>query len=184
MTISPRKKQLKTLTSELKSLEQQLAENNMALGIDDNIAVEIITNQANYDKIKTPGEKDRLIGRFLLEINITAKTDVIFVPLSIASGKKPTGFVYLIEGSAEGTIITADVKCRGAGVDTVTLGTLLYAKIPAGKTALFNIQICTLGKINNSYNIVINCIRYKLKVTDVRYKQYIKELIGKTVTFR
>lgn len=109
-------------------------------------------------------------------IDIKAKKENVFIPINIASGKKTTGFMYQIEGTAEGQITSASVECRGEGVLQVTVGTILYTKIPQGKTATFRIQASVRGQMSKTYNIVINRINYKLAVTDGRYRQYIKPI--------
>ena len=91
--------------------------------------------------------------------------------------------MYQIEGTGEGIITTADVTVRGEGISQVTLGTLLYAKIPVGNTATFRIQTTIRGKIGKSYKIIINRINYKLTLQDPRYQQYIKEIVSDSVKF-
>lgn len=118
-----------------------------------------------------------------MELHITAADKALYVPLSIASGKKPTGFVYHIEGTAEGAISTTDLSAKGEGVTKITLGTLLYCKIPAGKTATFRLLVEMRGKAGKTYGVVINRINYKYQPTDARYQKLDTNLKSKTIRF-
>jgi hypothetical protein len=177
------KKRLKELNGQIKELEKELVVANKLEGKDAYVAVEIKSNQAIFQKIKKRGEEDKALGNFYIEIEITAKQQEVYFPLSVASGIKPAGFMYQIEGTAEGKIVTTEIKVRGKGVEQVTLGTLLYAKIPTGKTGLFRIQATIQGKLNKKYQIVFTRLNYKLKLTDVRYQQYLKEIRSDSVLF-
>jgi hypothetical protein len=179
----PNAKLLKELNSQLKALQGELVNANKAAGKDDNITVKIKKDQARFERIKKKDEPDKGVGHFLLMIDITAKSGDIYVPLSIASGKKPTGFIYQIEGTAEGMIANADVTVRGEWVTQITVGTLLFAKIPQGSTASFRILTTIRGKIGKTYKITITRINYKLNQTDPRYQQYIKEIVSDSVKF-
>ncbi len=141
-------------------------------------------SQARFERIRRPNEPDLGHGEFFLLLDITAREKTLYLPISIASGKKSTGFIYQIEGTAEGTISTTDISCRGEGVAKVTLGTLLYAKIPAGKTASFRILIEMRGGVGKEYKIVINRINYKFSPSDARYIRFDTEISSKTVKFR
>ena len=182
MAKTPQGKQmLKDLSTQLKRLEEELVIANKAEGKDEYITVKLGKDQARFERVKVEGEKDKAFGKFHIMIEVTSKNSDVFLPLSIASGKKPTGFIYQIEGTAEGVITTADVTVRGDGVSQVTLGTLLYAKIPAGKTATFRIQTTIRGKAAKTYKIIINRINYKLTLTDARYQQYLKPIVSDSV---
>ncbi len=172
---------LKELATQLKRLQEELALANKAEGKDDYINVKLGKDQARFERVKVEGEKDKAFGKFLILIEVTAKKSAVFLPLSIASGKKATGFMYQIEGTAEGVITTADVTVRGKGISQVTLGTLLYAKIPTGITATFRIQTTIRGKAGKTYKIIINRINYKLALTDARYQQYLKPIVSDSV---
>lgn len=174
---------LKELTSQLKTLQTDLAIANKAEGINSYIDVKLKETQARFKKVVVKDTDDKASGEFFMKIDITAKTADIFIPISIASGKKPTGFIYQIEGTAEGSIATTDIKCWGEGVTNVTLGTLLYAKIPKGTTASFRIQATIRGKFGKTYKIVINRINYKLAISDARYQQYLKPIVSDSVKF-
>lgn len=174
---------LKKLNTELKSLQSQLVAANKTAGIDDYLEVKIAENQSRFERVRKSGDPDRGVGHYLLVIDITAKMQTVFIPLSIASGKKQMGFMYQIEGTGESAIATAKVKSRGDGVTQITLGTLVYAKIPAHKTASCNIQIEIKGKIGKEYTLIIHRINYKLEVTDARYNQYQKAIPSRRLKF-
>ena len=177
------KKLLKELNGQIKTLQVELVQANKLEGKDPYIEVKVKKNQARFLRIKQKGVADRAIGKFYIEINITAEQTEVFVPLSIASGKKVAGFMYQIEGTAEGEIETANVRVRGGGVSQVTVGTLLYARIPAGKTGSFEIRAEIRGSFAKVYKIVFTRLNYKLNLTDARYQQYLKEIHSESVTF-
>ncbi|HVU80022.1 MAG TPA: hypothetical protein VHD37_01520 [Candidatus Paceibacterota bacterium] len=138
---------------------------------DGHIFCTVQESQARLKRVHNPGGNDTGIGEFFIALDIIALQETVYVPISIASGKKPTGFVYQIEGTGEGSISTTDISCRGDGVSDITLGTLLYAKIPQGKTATFRISIQMKGNPSREYRILINRISYKLNPSDARYKK-------------
>ena len=146
------------------------------------IQVKVQKKEARFKRIRVPGP-DAGIGEFFLLIDITAAGGDVYIPISIASGKKPTGFVYQIEGTKEGTISTTSISCKGVGVTQITLGTILYCKIPAGKTASFRILIEMKGKVGSEYGVAINRINYKRDPSDARYKQFLELLPGKYLKF-
>lgn len=175
------KKLIKGLGAEVKVLQEELVRAYKLEGKDDYIAVKIQKKQAHAERIKIDDATDKVIAKFYLEIDITAKQANVFIPLSIASGKKTAGFMYQIEGTAPGTIATANVRVRGAGITQVTVGTLLYAKIPAGKMATFQIHTEVRGIFGKSYKIVFTRLNYKLSITDARYQQYLKEIHSESI---
>ncbi len=134
--------------------------------------------------MRVPEGRDIGAGEFFLLVDITAVSEAIYIPLSIASGKKPTGFVYQIEGTGEGIISTTTISVKGDGVTQVTLGTILYAKIPAGKTATFRILVEMRGQLGKAYSIVINRIQYKFDANEARYQKTPQEIKTKTLKFR
>lgn len=154
---------------------------NKIEGKDENITVKVKKDQARFERVKVEGAKDKAFGNFFIAIDITSKKSDVFIPLSIASSQKPTGFMYLIEGTGEGSVSNADVTVRGDGVTQVTVGTLKYARIPATKTATFRIQITIKGKVGKTYKITITRINYKLALTDARYQQYLKPIVSDSV---
>lgn len=182
-TVAENKKLLKALQDELKILQAKLVQANKLEGKDAYIDVKVKKKQARFQRIRKKDVEDKAVGKFYFEINITAKQIDIFVPLSVASGKKTAGFMYQIEGTAEGQITSTEIKVRGDGVSQVTLGTLHYAKIPKGKTASVMIQAMIRGKFGKVYQIVITRLNYKLNLTEARYQQYLKEMSSDSVKF-
>ncbi len=180
-TPNPSKKLLKDLTGQLKKLQDELVVANRAEGKDENITVKVKKDQARFERVKVENGKDKALGNFFMMIEITAKKSDVFIPLSIASSQKPTGFMYQIEGTGEGSVSNADVTVRGDGVTQVTVGTLNYAKIRATKTATFRIQAVIKGKASKTYKITITRINYKLAITDPRYQQYLKPIVSDSV---
>lgn len=127
------------------------------------------------------------IGHFYLELEVTALTETLYLPLSIASGKKPTGFVYQIEGTGESQIVTTDVSLRNvkrSGVTQIRLGTITYVEIPKDMTATFHFSIEMKGKIGREYSIAITHIQYKNDLSDARYKKYVDEIRTGVLKFR
>ena len=151
---------------------------------DEFIRIKVAKSQARFTRVKNPKGADTGIGEYFLIVEVTPHTDTVYVPLSIASGKKVTGFVYQIEGTAAGLISKASVTARGEGVTQVTLGTILYCKIPPSKKAEFRIQIEIKGKIGKTYKVVINQINYKLNTSDARYKRYTQGVSTRPLEFK
>lgn len=150
---------------------------------DEFVNIKIEKPQAHFKKIKVPKERDIGHGEFFLLLKITALKEDVYIPLSIASGKKATGFIYHIEGTAAGDIYQTNLSCRGDGITKITLGTLLYAKIPALKTGEFRILIEIRGGTSKEYKVVINRLNYKLDPTDARYKRLDVEINSKLLKF-
>lgn len=175
------KKLITGLSAELKVLQEKLVQAHKLEGKDAYIEVKLKKKQARAERIRLDDTKDKVVGKFYIELEITAKQEDVFIPLSIASGKKVAGFMYQIEGTAPGTIATTDIKVRGEGVTQVTVGTLLYAKIPAGKTASIQIHATIRGLFGNAYKIVFTRLNYKLSLNDARYQQYLKEIHSESI---
>jgi hypothetical protein len=74
------------------------------------------------------------------------------------------------------------VRVRGAGVTQVVVGTLQYARVPAGKAASFEIRASVRGSVGKAYKLVFTRLNYKLQLADVRYQQYLKEIHSDKVT--
>ncbi len=182
-SLADNKKLLKQLNTQLTGLQEKLVVATKAAGVDENIYVKAGKRQARFQRIKAKGKKDKGVGKFFIEIDISAKVREVFIPISIATGKKTMGFMYHIEGTDEGTVSTARVECRGEKVTQVTLGTLLYARIPAGQTASCRIHVEINGRITETYKIIINRINYKLSLTDTSYNQYLKAIVSESVKF-
>lgn len=145
------------------------------------LQVVVQKSQARFKKIRDPEVRNTGLGEFFLLIDISALGKDLYIPLSIASGKKPAGFVYQIEGTSAASLSTTDISCSGKGVTQITLGTILYSRIPAGKTATFRILIEIRGTTGEAYRIVINRINYKFAPTDARYEKFLDELSTKTL---
>ncbi len=182
--LSPTKnQQIKELNGRIKGLQTQVIANNQAAGIDEFIQIKVRKNQSRFERIRVKDANDKAVGHYFLLIDITAKKEAVYVPISIASSQKATGFMYHIEGTSESSISRANAEARGEGVTQLTQGTIIYAKIPAGKTASFRLQISINGKVAKQYKIVINRINYKLDPQDARYRQFLKEISAETLRF-
>ena len=151
---------------------------------DEYITINIEKDQTRFERIKNPQGADKGIGHYFLALEVTSRKGTVHVPISIASGKKVTGFIYQIEGTGVGSLSTAKVSARGEGVTQVTLGTIVYCKIPEGKTASFRIQVEIEGKIGKAYTVVINQINYKLTTADARYKRLFAGVSTRTLEFQ
>jgi hypothetical protein len=175
---------IKKLQQQVKNLQTQLEEINKVPDVDEHIQVKIQKTQAHFQRIKNPDGPDTGIGNFLLDIDITAKKEALYVPISVASGKKTTGFIYQIEGTGESSIVKAGISVKGQGTSQIKLGTISYCAIPAGKTATFRIQNEIKGQIGRSYKIVISQVSYKSKPSDARYQKLVKEISSKNLQFK
>lgn len=166
-------------------MKTSLTEGQVAQAGDGRIFFTIKETQAHFLQ-KLRDDEGRTIGhgQFILHIDAIALQGTVYIPLSLASGKKITGFVYQIEGTAEGTISTANITCRGKGITQVTLGTLLYAKIPQGSTASFNLVVDVKGGIGKTFKVVVNRVNYKLNPSDARYKKFDVALATKALKFK
>lgn len=176
--IADLKKQVKMLQTELRKVDPTAAAKEDAA-----VTVALSKSQARFERIKKQGERDEGIGEFFLQVDVTAHEKAVFIPLSIASSKKPTGFVYQIEGTGKGDISTADVTCRGAGVTQITLGTILYCKIPAGSTGSFRILVEIRGHVHKKYKITVTRMNYKFDPSDSRYQRYEQAFSSKMIRF-
>jgi len=182
--LSPEDRKLaNALKAKIKELQAQLAVTKKIDGEDDHIDVRLENNLTNFTRVRIEEGPDKGFGEFNFSIFITAKTETIYVPLSIASGIRTAGFMYQIEGTDAGAIKTASVEGRGNGITQVSIGTLLYAKIPAGTTAECRIDAHIKGRVGQTYKMVVTRINYKLNLSDVRYQQYLKPLETKTLKF-
>lgn len=147
------------------------------------ILVKVRDTKESSRRERDPDGPDPVTGKFWFDIDITAIEKDIYLPLSIASGKKPTGFVYQIEGTAQGSILTTDIKCKGSGITQITLGTLLYCRIPAGMTGTFSIRVEMRGQLGKSYRVAIRQINYKLDPGDARYQKSSQDIYAKMLKF-
>lgn len=147
------------------------------------ISVRLEKTNGHFRKVHVRGGEDIGTGMFMLLLDITALNRDVFIPISIASGKKPTGFVYEIEGTKEGMISTTEIKCEGDDISQITLGTILYCKIPATKTGTFRIIVETQGKLGGEYKVVVNRIDYKYDPSDARYVKLDQDFPSESVRF-
>lgn len=177
------KQQLKEATTRLKVLEGQLAAVKKAQGVDEYITVKVEKNQARYERSHALGAPKVGVGKFFMLITVTAKKQEVYVPLSMASGKKTAGLMYHIEGTGEGVIASTSIDASGADVSQITIGTLQFCKIQPGATATVRVQVTTRGQAGKSYRIIISRLNYKLSLSETRYQQYLKPLPSKSVKF-
>ncbi len=148
------------------------------------IKIVVEKTEAHFSNAYDKNRSDKLgIGKYFLLIDVTAGNETLYIPTSIASGRKSTGFIYQIEGTAGGTA-TVDVTFKGEGTMIVTSGTISYCKIPAGMTARFKIVAQVTGSLGKSYKIVVSRINYKLNPNDMRYKRFLTEISTDTLKFR
>lgn len=147
------------------------------------LLIRVRDRKENVKRTKVDDGLDPVTGKFWFTIDITAALQDIYFPISMASGKKPTGFVYQIEGTAQSSISTTDISCRGEGVTQITLGTITYCKIPKGMTAEFRIRVEVRGQIGKLYRIVIYQINYKLNPSNARYQKSHQDIHTKMVKF-
>lgn len=145
--------------------------NDSGEGIDGLVHARIDKASERFTRIRVPRAQDAGIGEFFFLVHLTALQGTVYVPVSIASGKKPTGFIYQIEGTAPGSIVKTTISCSGDAVTQITVGTILYAKIPAGMTGIFRILVEMKGTVPHSYRIVTTTLNYKLDPSDARYKK-------------
>jgi len=153
-------------------------------GGDGHVFFKVKESKAFFVKDRDEAGKAVSHGQFTLYLEVIALQQTLYIPTSLASGKKPTGFVYQIEGTAPGQIHTTEISCKGEGTSQVTLGTLLYTKIPQGKTATFRIYVDMKGSLNKTYRILINRINYKFDPSDARYKRFDVAIASKPVEFK
>jgi hypothetical protein len=175
---------IKELQAELIALQKEAAKRERAIDANPSrITTRTVKNQARFVRIRRKGAEDTAVGKYYMELHVTAGNRDTFIPLSIASGKKVAGFMYQIEGTAAASIVTTEVKVRGDNVSQVTLGTLHFARIPAGGHATFFIQVEIKGSFGKSYRVVFTRLNYKLHLQDARYQQYLTPIPSKSVKF-
>ena len=151
--------------------------------LEQGISVRLQRTNAQFRKVHIQGGDDIGKGTFLFLLNITALSRDVYIPLSVASGKKPTGFIYQIEGTKEGMISSADISCEGREISQITLGTITYGKIPATKTGTLRIIIEMQGKLGGEYTVVLNRMQYKYNTSDARYLKLEENLRSESVSF-
>ena len=147
------------------------------------LLISVRDTKGSFKRKHVPDGPDPVTGKFWFTIDIKAASKDIYLPISIGSGKKLTGFMYQIEGTAQGSISTTDISCRGEGVTLITLGTIIYCKIPTGASARFRIRVEMRGQVGKSYRIAIHQINYKLNPSDARYQKSILDIHTKMLKF-
>lgn len=175
---------IEQLKAQVESLQSELKKINNVSNVEENARVKQQKSQARFERIRDPEGPDSGVGYYLLDITVTATKATLYIPVSVASSKKSTGFVYQIEGTGESSIIKADISIQGEKNTQIKQGTISYCVIPAGKTVTFRIQNKIRGKIGRYYKIVINRINYKLNLNDTRYKQLNREISTNNLQFR
>jgi phage terminase large subunit-like protein len=94
-TLSPAdKKRIKELHTQIKELQVKLVQAQKLEGKDVYVEVKVKKNQGRTERIKKKGVEDTVFGKFFLEIEVLAERQDVFIPLSIAWGKKTAGFMY------------------------------------------------------------------------------------------
>lgn len=151
------------------------------------LRVRISKSQERFKRARDVDNNGSGMGHFSLHLAVTALTETVYIPLSISSGKKPTGFVYQIEGTGESGIVTTDISLRDvkkSGITQILLGTIAYVEIPKGMTALLHVVIDMRGRVGKEYAIAITQIKYKHHPSDARYQKYVEEIRTATLAFR
>jgi hypothetical protein len=177
------KKRIKELTTKIKELETQLVKTKKVEGIDPYVEVKVRKNQGRFERVKKKGAEDKAFGHFFLRVDVLAEEADIFIPLSIATGKNVAGMMYQIEGTDTASPERASLEVRGEGVSQVTIGTLVFAKVPKGSTGSFEVRVLIRGSFGKTYTLVFTRLNYKLQLSDARYQQYLKEIRSETVKF-
>ena len=154
-----------------------------AVPADSELLVKVRDTDASFRRTRVPDGPDKVVGKFWFDIDLSALNADLYVPSSVSSGKKPTGFVYQLEGTVPGMIATTDIECRGAGITQITLGTIIYTKIPKGGTASFRIRIEMRGQVGKSYGARIRQIHYKRDPGDARYQKVPQDIGMKLLRF-
>lgn len=148
------------------------------------LILNIKKSQAFLGKTKAKKRSEvEVFGKYFLRFDLTAGEEILYIPVSIATGRKSTGFIYLVEGTAESNP-TASITWRGKETAIVTSGSISYCKIPTGKTATFEIRAHVHGTRGKKYKFVLSRINYKLNPNDLRYKRFLTEVSTDSLKFR
>lgn len=151
--------------------------------LEQGISVRLQRTNAQFRKVHIKGGDDIGKGTFLFLLDVTALSRDVYIPISVASGKKPTGFIYQIEGTKAGTIATTEITCEGKDISQITLGTIIYCKVPATKIGTFRIIVEMQGKLGGDYTVVLNRIHYKYDPSDARYLKLEENFRSESVSF-
>lgn len=139
------------------------------------ININVTQAEARINKMPRPRGSYAILGKYSIFIDVTAIKDTIYLPVSIGSGRKSTGFIYQMEGVAA-INSKATISYKGEGTTIVTSGSISYCKVPAGKTASFKIFAEIESAKPSGYRFVISRINYKFNPNDMRYKRFITEI--------
>lgn len=173
-TPDPKVKLVADLKKQVSALQRQIAEIPFTINVQ--------KTDAHFYRLKKQKDSDDLgLGKFLLLVDITPHKETLYIPVSIASGRKSAGFIYQVEGTASSTA-TATISTKGAV--TVTSGTISYCKILPGKTATFKIFTEVTGAEGKKYTVVISRINYKLNPNDLRYRRFLTEIHTKVLKLK
>lgn len=142
---------------------------------DENLEIDLQDWNSNLDRVSNPKGPDTNIARYYVRLDIRATKYTLYIPVSIASGKKSTGFIYQIEGTGEANA-SATIDSQGKNTTRVTFGSIEYCKIPPGQVASFKIITKVKGKRPKQYKFVLSRINYKLNPNDSRYKRVLTEI--------
>ena len=182
-SLAAKKEVLKKIKKRAQTLLTERNAKQKTKGSAASVIVKIQKSQSRSKKIDSQTDNKVSSGVFLIKLDVTAIKEMVYVPLSISSSKKPTGFMYYIEGTGPSDIYRAGVTSRGDGITRITLGTITYIKIPAKKTASFRLMIETRGRIGKTYKIIVSRINYKSAPQDSRYIRLDKQISTKSVKF-
>lgn len=178
---------LLNLNEQLKSLQAQLAEINgtKISTTTPPVGVSLKKSTGSFKKLNNEdGSDDSGEGKYMLQIAVAAGSDDLYIPVSIATGRKSNGLIYQVEGS-ERAESTATVSCSGENSVVVTSGSLSYCKVPKGMTVSFKVLVSVVGELKEEYRVVLGHINYKLNPSDLRYKKFLlKDIRTKLLKFR
>jgi hypothetical protein len=180
--MSPAKKH-EQLNRQLSILKKRLAATTAVGGAQAHLSIKKQKSQARFTRVRKEGSQDGAIGHYFITLDITAQGETVYVPLTIATGKKTAGFMYQIESTAEASVARAVVDASGKGVTLITLGTLVYVKILARTTVEFRIQVDIRGKLGKQYRLNFYRMSYKHVLTEARYQAYEKPMYSDTLKF-
>lgn len=150
------------------------------------LSIRIIRSQSHYYETKLPRQEEyrgKGLGVYFLLFEVIAGLDAIYIPLSIATGRKSAGFLYVTEGDGKGVPSVALVSEGGEGVTTVSSGSIVYVKIPQGRSARFRMNGEIIGTEGVGYRILLTVLSYKTNPNDFRYKKFLIDLGTELLSF-
>lgn len=148
------------------------------------VKVTVLKQQGRFSRIRIAQGTDEARGEFFFLVSVQAGATDLYLPLSIASGKKPAGIVYEIEGTGDAALERAEISVQGKNVTQLLVGTITYATIPAGSSGIFRIVVHMRGEIGKEYRVILRRIHYKSDPTVVRYQKLEEPVVGKLVKFK